>query len=234
MGRLHHLAGGGVDIVFVFDSVGNKFQLKNRGAVVVVKFPVVKHRVRAVHVCLGQGDFLGLFQGDVGGGLAVLRISRVVIAAADGHHAGGQLFHRRLGAGAHILQKTFCGQNRAWFQLKDNAFPVPVQVLHKITGLIDLCNQILQHLIALFSNIILVRRHNPVAVRIQAVQPGDKAFLVVLNLDFRVHAEGEGPCLLQGAALACGGGKTAGQKGCRQDSQGRSRCKLISSRFHIG
>ena len=101
---LHDLPGHGMDIIIVFNATRSKFQLKDRVPIVVVEFLIVKYRICCIDVGLGQGNFLCLFQSDVGGRLAVFGISRVIIILVDGHDTGGkaQAFYGFLRAGAHI------------------------------------------------------------------------------------------------------------------------------------
>ena len=139
MFRPYHLACNGMNIVFILISVGSKFQLKNRGPVVVVEFLIVEYCVRSRDVGLGQRNFLRLFQGNVGGRLSVFGISRVVIIAVNGYNAGSkaQPFYGFLGAGAHILQEIAAGKRRTGFQLQNNVLFVAVDVIHEKTRFID-------------------------------------------------------------------------------------------------
>ena len=143
--RLDNLAGYRVDVILIFVPVCHELQLKNRGSVVVVEFLVVKHRVRCVDIRLCKRNFLRLFQRDVGGRLAVLSVGGIIVIVVNGHDAGGKLQSpdRFLRAGAHISQKIVAGKYRTGFQLQDDVLFVAVNVIHKVTCLIDLNNQIL-------------------------------------------------------------------------------------------
>ena len=140
-----HLAGYGVNVVVVLNAVGVKFQFKNRGAVVMVKIPVVEYRVGRIDVRLGQRDLLRLFQRNVGRGRAVLGIGGVVIVVVDGDDAGGELqsLDRILGADAHLFQEIVAGEHRAGLQLEDDVLFISVNILDKIAGFADFKDQIL-------------------------------------------------------------------------------------------
>ena len=134
----------GVHVVFIFHAAGGKFQLKNGGSVVVVKFPVVKNGVCRVYACVGKGDFLSLFQSDVGRRRTVSGIVRVIVVIVNGHNAGGemQVLHRVLSACGHFLKKCAAGNNGAGLQLNDNVLSAAVYVFDKVTGLIDFYDQV--------------------------------------------------------------------------------------------
>ena len=142
--RPQDFAGNGVDIVFIFQAAGYELQFKHRGAVVMVKIPVVKHRVGRRHTGLGQGDFLGLLQGDVGRRLPVPCVGGVIVVVIDGYDTRSQLqaLDRFLGAGAHPGQEPFAGEHRTGLQLQDNVSHVAVHIICKVAGRIDFHNQI--------------------------------------------------------------------------------------------
>ena len=234
MFRLDNLAGDRVDVILVLVPVRHELQLKNRGSVIVVEFLIVKYRVRCIDIRLGKRNFLRLFQRDVGGRLAVFGIGGIIVIVVNGHDAGGNLqsLDRFLRAGAHIRQKIVAGKYRARLQLQDDVLFVAVNVIHKVTRLIDLNNQIPQDGLAVFSDIIRIGLHNALAIIVPAGQGGDFAVPVVFDLDFRIDAQGENTGFLQCRSLLrrC---PASGQKDCRGDSQGRDRCKKFSSQFHI-
>ena len=231
--RPDDLARHGVDVVFILVSVGGKFQLEDRGAVVVVEVPVVEHGLRRRDVRLGERDLLRLLQGDVGRRLSALRIGRVIVPAVDGHDAGGKVqpLDRGLRAGAHLLQEVVVREHGARLQLQDDVLFIAVHVIHEEAGLVDLHDQVLQDLVAVLPDVVGVDLHDALAVLVAAGQGEHPARLVVLDLDLRVDAQGEGAGVPQRSALRL---RASGQKDCQRDSQGRDRCKEFSSRFHVG
>ena len=92
----------------------------------------------------------------------------------------------------------------------------------------DLLHQLLDHHLAVLADVVGVGRHDLLAVPVLPGEGEDLALFVIGDLDLRVHPEGEGPCR---DTAGLGGVSAAGEKGCRQDSQGRCRCKKLSS-FH--
>ena len=234
MFRLDNLSGNRVDVILVFIPVRHELQLKNRGSVIVVEFLIVKYRIRCIDIRLGKRNFLCFFQRDVRRGLAVFGIGGIIIIVVNGHDAGGNLQSpdRFLRAGAHIRQEIVAGKYRAWFQLQDNVLFVAVDVIHKVTCLIDLNDQIPQDSLAVFSDIIRIGIHNAFSVVVPAGQGGDFAIPVVLDLDFRIDAQGENTGFLQRRSLLRRR-SASGQKDCSRYSQGRDRCKKFSSQFHI-
>ena len=232
--RLDNLAGNRVDVILVLVPVRHELQLKNRGSVVVVEFLIVKHRVRCIDIRLGKRNFLCFFQRDVGGRLAVFGIGGIIVIVVNGHDAGGKVqpFHLFLCTGAHIRQEIVAGKHRARLQLQDDVLFVAVNVIHKVTCLIDLNDQIPQDSLAVFSDIIRIGLHNALAVIVPAGQGGDFAIPVVLDLDFRIDAQGENTGFLQRRSFLCRR-PASGQKDCRGDSQGRDRYKNFSSQFHM-
>ena len=234
MFRLDNLAGDRVDVILVFIPVCHEFQLKNRGSVIVIEFLIVKYRVRCIDIRLGKRNFLCFFQCDVGGRLAVFGIGGIIVIVVNGHDAGGKLqsLDRFLRAGAHISQKIVAGKYRTGFQLQDDVLFVAVNVIHKVTCLIDLNNQIPQDGLAVFSDIIRIGLHNALAIIVPAGQGGDLAVPVVFDLDFRIDAQSKGAGFLQRCSLLRRR-SASGQKDCSRYSQGRDRCKKFSSQFHM-
>ena len=190
----------------------------------MVEFLIVKYRVRCIDIRLGKRNFLCLFQRDVGGRLVVFGIGGIIVVVVNGHDAGGKLQSpdRFLRAGAHISQKIVAGKYRARLQLQDDVLFVAVDVIHKVTCLIDLNDQIPQDSLAVFSDIIRIGLHNALAVIVPAGQGGDFAIPVVLDLDFRIDAQGENTGFLQRRSLLCRR-SASGQKDCSRYSQGRDR-----------
>ena len=232
--RLDNLAGDRVDVILVLVPVRHELQLKNRGSVIVVEFLIVKYRVRCIDIRLGKRNFLCFFQRDVGGRLAVFGIGGIIVIVVNGHDAGGKLqsLDRFLRAGAHIRQEIVAGKHRTGFQLQDDVLFVAVNVIHKVTCLIDLNNQIPQDGLAVFSDIIRIGLHNALAIIVPAGQGGDLAIPVVFDLNFRIDAQGEGAGFLQRRSLLRRR-PASSQKDCSRYSQGRDRCKKFSSQFHM-
>ena len=199
----------------------------------MIKFLIVEYCVCRIDVCLSQGNFLCFLQGNVGRRLSVLGIGRIVIIVVNGYDAGRKVqpFHSLLRTGAHIRQKIIAGKHRAGFKLQDNVLFVSVDVIHKITRLVDLNNQILQDVLTAFADIVRINLHNAFSIVVPAGQGSHFAILVVFNLDFRIDANGESTRLLQCGSLLRRR-SARGQKDCNRYSQGRYRCKKFSSRFH--
>ena len=232
-----HFPCGRVYIVFVFIAIGGELQFKNRGPVVVVELLVIKHGVFCRNVGLGQGNLLRFFQGDVGGGLPALCICGVVIVAVNGHNPGrkADLFDHRLGAGAHIRQEMVAWEYRSGFQLQHNILFVPVDVLYKVSGLVDFLNQVSQDNVAVLADVIRVGFYNPLPLFILAGEGDHFSLFVVIDLNLRVHAQHQGSRFFQRSAFGCRCFRraAAGQKGCCENRQGRDRCKNFSSQFHF-
>ena len=199
----------------------------------MVKFFVFKYRIPRIHIGLCQCDLLSLFQGNIRGRISVFGICLVIIRFLNGDNSGSQTqsLHCLLGAGAHLFQKPFVGQNRARFQLQDNHSLVAVNILYKVARFIDFYNQIPQYRFAIFPDIIRICLHNLLAVVISSIQRSNPAFCIIRNLHLRVHTQDQRACFCQGRAI-CRRGLTTGQKGRRQNSQGRYRRQKCSS-FHI-
>ena len=111
--RLHDLPRHGVDIVIILNAARGKFQLEDRGPIVMVEFLIVKYRVRCIDIRLGKRNFLCFFQCDVGGRLAVFGIGGIIVIVINSHDTRRkvQAFHRLLGAGAYIHQKIIAGNH---------------------------------------------------------------------------------------------------------------------------
>ena len=84
--RLYNIPRHRMNVIFVFVSVSGKFQLKDRGPIIMIKFLILKYRIRCIDIRLSQGNFLCLLQSDIGRWLSVFGISRVIIVVANCHN----------------------------------------------------------------------------------------------------------------------------------------------------
>ena len=221
----------GIDIIFVFFSVGGKFQFKNGFAVVVVEFPVVKNGIGGIHACVCEGDLLCLFQGDIRGRGAVSCIIRIIVVIINGHDAGGkaEILHGFPGAGADLFQEPVVGNDGTGLDLNDDVFPAAVDILDEVSGFVDLYDQVSQDVVALFADVILIGSDDGSAVVILAGQADHKAFFVIFDADLRIDAQGKKTGILNGGSRcdrSLGGrGSASGQECCRQNSHGKYCCK---------
>ena len=96
--------------------------------------------------------------------------------------------------------------------MKNNILFVPVDILDKVTGFIDLYNQAFQHVAAFFADIIRISGYDSFAVIVFARQCGNLTLFVVFDLNFGVYTQSKDTGLGYSCPFLVDGGAAAGQQ----------------------
>ena len=176
--RFQHLAGEGVDLIFIFHAVGRKLQFVN--AVVQFIFPFREIRFRKPK--LGQDDFLCFFQPNQPVGI------QVVSADGNGFCVDVAGFDSLTDAFCHVFQEIIVQIGGTFGQLYHNVLFVSAHGLIEVPGFVNFTDQFADDCAAFFPLIILITGNNRFAVVILSFQPGDQPAAVVFDFDFGVDA----------------------------------------------
>ena len=216
--HLQHFAAAGVHLVLILDAVEDERDLVV--AVVEVIVPLDKLQVAAAK--LGRQQLLRGFGVDV----ALRFVGVVPVVRIQCHRAGADavLFHRRADGRFHLGQEGIVRLGRALLELEHDVFLLPGNRLVKVAAGVDAADQLARHLGAGAAGVAFVTVQHGLAVGVAAAQRQYPAAVVVIHLDFGVHAEQHSA----GNGGLCGGrrrrrrsGRGSGRRGGRS-LRGRS------------
>ena len=179
-------SGHSVHIILILSAAGSKLELIKRGAVIQVKLLVIKYCVCFIDASLTEGDLFRLLQGDI----AFARIGSVIIILfnIDDLRIQSQPLYSVLGTYGHSLQEIIIRFFRSGFQLQNDIFLISVNVFREISCRVDFLHQLFQDCRTVFSDIILTGLNNFCSIIVPPGKRHNLSFLIVFNLDLRIHA----------------------------------------------
>ena len=178
--HFQHLAGRGVDLVFVFDAVQDVFDFVGAVVNVVVLF----HKLQVAASQLGGQNALG----GLGVDIALLPIPVVVVVFVNGDGLCADLLGLQggLGVGGNPFQKVVAGILGAVFQFQHQVFGLSLRGILEVTGGVDAADEFLHHIVGGLSLIAGVVGEHLGAVVVNAGQSQGVALVVVFQFNFRV------------------------------------------------
>ena len=205
--RLLHPSGVNVHLTLILHAAGNEFD---------VIFPIVQPALVFHELCLGdakvgQGQFLGLLQGN--------RAGFVHIALGQGHRIGAQATggNRFPGLFRYVFQKVIVRVSRAGLQGNHDVLGFPIFPGGKVAAFVDLHNHVPDHIFAFPAFVAAETVYHLLAVFIHAHQFQHPASAVIVHFNFRVYPDQQSARLFTECGAA---GLVAGVAAQKAQAQG--------------
>ena len=176
------LPGIGVDLIFIFDAVHDKFDF----VVPVVQVVILFDKLDVVPAHLGRHDFLGCLPVDI----ALIAEGIVIVVFAQRHRLGTERFRADGvpdGLG-NFVQKGVGRVGGTPSHFEDDVAFMAVDRRVKIPAVVHPGDQFPGDGLAGLPHITGVAGEDGVAVVVEAVQAQDVPAVVILHFDFRVDA----------------------------------------------
>ena len=176
------LSGDGVDLIFIFHAIQDKFHLII--AVIQVIFLLYELQIRAVQ--LSGKDALGSFGIDIP--LAAISVVIIIIVQSNGLGADVLLLYHAADLPGELLQKIIGGISRAPLHLEDDVPGVAVDGGVEVARLVDGAHQLMDHCAAGLPGIVPGCVQDLAAILVQGIETDHIAVLVIFHFDFGIDA----------------------------------------------